>query len=442
MTMRSVWGSAQLGVYTLVQRRALQNTPIRINKCFFTAVPTKSSLPSRSDDRREIIVEDQNGIIQLMKYIEDAKVVGIDTEFISFPYYAPKLELVQISTPDVMAVVDYQKVKNHGLRQLHEAWKDKECIFHSGNYDLRIIGHLCGSLPNKVFDTQEAASFAGLGTMIGLKDVVEQCCGVTMDKSMTMSNWSLRPLSKEQFKYAMDDVRYLHETREVLIEKLSSLGRLDMFNDEMVAKSLPSTYAPPDPSELWQTVRRTRKFVGQELAILRELSELRDRIARENNKDPAVFMRDDHLTSLVHLAPKERNELYTIQGFSVKTANIFGSAILSAVKRGVDMDEKDWPVRTSSFDSAEEKDFLLYEMMNSWIKSYCKSELALGHDLVTTRKELMAIIVTPDKDLENLQDVRLMSGWRRKYFLEGILAIKKGEKFLKYDPVAEKIDLI
>lgn len=36
-----------------------------------------------------------------------------------------------------------------------------------------------------------------------------QLMGVEIDKTLTMTDWSFRPLSKEKLKYAMDDVRYL-----------------------------------------------------------------------------------------------------------------------------------------------------------------------------------------------------------------------------------------
>lgn len=37
----------------------------------------------------------------------------------------------------------------------------------------------------------------------------KQLTGVVLDKSMTLTDWSLRPLSSAQIVYALNDVRYL-----------------------------------------------------------------------------------------------------------------------------------------------------------------------------------------------------------------------------------------
>ncbi|KNC79206.1 hypothetical protein SARC_08393 [Sphaeroforma arctica JP610] len=426
---------------------AVSTAATRAVRRFFA--PATSATPlvtvSALDGRKELFVDDPSQVAELTQYIRASKTVGIDTEFIAHPFYAPKLEVVQISTPDILAVVDYQKVKNAGLREIHQAWKDKECIFHSGGYDLKLIGHLCDTLPDNIFDTQEAASYAGLGPMLGLKAVVEACIpSIEMDKSMTLSNWSHRPLTKDQIKYAADDVRYLQETREVLIEKLEALGRLEMFRKEMKLKSDPKTYAPPDPSTLWETVRKTRKMEGRDLAILRELAILRDRIARENNKSPEFFMRDDVMAGIVHVVPTSHGDLYGIQGVSAGSVGLFGNLIIEAVQKGVDTAEADWPVRDPLMSSAEEKHRQLHSLMSAWIQSYCLYELKIGDDLVNPRRsdDLMALILTPDEKLDALKENRFMSGWRREYFLDKLLAIKNGTKKLQFNPESGLVELV
>jgi len=56
----------------------------------------------------------------------------VDTEFLSFPQYRNQLQLLQIATPQAMALVDPQTISRDHLRALVEVLFKKELIFHAG----------------------------------------------------------------------------------------------------------------------------------------------------------------------------------------------------------------------------------------------------------------------------------------------------------------------
>lgn len=58
--------------------------------------------------------------------------MSFDTEFISFPFYRHKLELIQLASDNIVAVVDCQFLSAH-LKPLLELLHDKEVILHAGN---------------------------------------------------------------------------------------------------------------------------------------------------------------------------------------------------------------------------------------------------------------------------------------------------------------------
>src|SRR6187549_2849735 len=74
-----------------------------------------------------------------MRHCDDATVIGVDTEFISFPHYRNQLQLLQVSTPTILAVVDAQNVSADDMRPLLHNLYTKEVIFHSAEQDFVIL---------------------------------------------------------------------------------------------------------------------------------------------------------------------------------------------------------------------------------------------------------------------------------------------------------------
>ena len=68
---------------------------------------------------------------------------------------------------------------------------------------------MTGFIPEPLFDTQIAAMVCGYGDTVSYETLVNKICDIELDKSSRLSNWSLRPLDKNQLKYAMSDVTHL-----------------------------------------------------------------------------------------------------------------------------------------------------------------------------------------------------------------------------------------
>jgi ribonuclease D len=103
-----------------------------------------------------------------MGYIDKASVVAIDTEFINFPWYQPKLELIQLATSDVLACVDFQVLEENSKPLLENLFK-KTLVVHMAKYDLMTLLLAAGRStksppPLSVFDTQVALAFLGTVT--------------------------------------------------------------------------------------------------------------------------------------------------------------------------------------------------------------------------------------------------------------------------------------
>ncbi|QYR52415.1 ribonuclease D [Lysobacter soyae] len=172
--------------------------------------------------------------------------VGIDTEFVRERTFWPKLALVQIATGDDILLVDCKVpgvsaalaplLSNHAILK----------IMHSPGEDFVAFLHGCGVAPYPVFDTQLAAALAGLGHGMGYARLMQTLFDIEIDKGETRSDWMRRPLSAAQLKYAVEDVRYLHEAHRVLAEKLHTLDRTAWMEQESEAYFLAQSVDEPE----------------------------------------------------------------------------------------------------------------------------------------------------------------------------------------------------
>ena len=94
-----------------------------------------------------------------------------------------------------------------------------------------------------------AAGLVGIGSTIGLDRLVDSLLTVAMEKTETMSDWRLRPLSRletilnavncrhrvfrSQIIYAMEDVQHLHQMHDILHERIEQSGRATWLAEDM-----------------------------------------------------------------------------------------------------------------------------------------------------------------------------------------------------------------
>ena len=90
----------------------------------------------------------------------------------------------------------------------------------------------------------------GYGDSMAYDQLVQRITGDTLDKSHRFTDWTCRPLSEAQLRYAISDVTHLRDVYLKLTEDLEKRGRADWVRAEMDVLTSPDTY------------RRTRKALG------------------------------------------------------------------------------------------------------------------------------------------------------------------------------------
>ena len=230
--------------------------------------------------------------------------LSLDTEFVWRQTYLPQLGIVQLGAGGECRAVDCAK----GLDQspLGAAVAD-ECIvkiLHDARQDLALVKRYTGASPKNVFDTQLASAFAGFPSGIGLQKLLFEALDIGLAKTETCTDWTRRPLSEAQIRYALDDVRHLAALREELLRRADGLGTRAWLEEEMTRYNDVALYDECVPSEMWRRVKlRRAKLDRRGFAVLRAAAELRERLAMEWNQPRAWLGTDE---SLVEMAERGR----------------------------------------------------------------------------------------------------------------------------------------
>jgi ribonuclease D len=153
--------------------------------------------------------------------------IAVDTETLGLNPYRDRLCLVQLSVGDGSAVL-VQFAGNYDAPELKRLLADESVLklFHFGRFDMAVLKHFLGVMPQPVYCTKVASRLARTFTdRHGLKDLCKELLGIELSKQQQSSDWGARDLTPEQLSYAASDVLHLHALREKLDTMLRREGR-------------------------------------------------------------------------------------------------------------------------------------------------------------------------------------------------------------------------
>ena len=99
-------------------------------------------------------------------------------------------------------------------------------LYHFARFDIGIMQAYLGIMAAPLYCTRTASRIARTYTdRHGLKDLVKELVGQEISKQQQTSDWGAPELSDAQRDYAASDVRFLHELKAKLDERLAREGR-------------------------------------------------------------------------------------------------------------------------------------------------------------------------------------------------------------------------
>jgi len=274
-------------------------------------------------------------------------------------------------------------------------------ILHDARQDLTHIRHYAGVTPTNVFDTQLAASFAGFPSGIGLQKLLFEAIGVGLPKTETCTDWTQRPLSEAQVRYALDDVRYLPELRDELLVRAEGFGTRAWLEEDMRRYDDASLYGDADAASVWKRVKLGRaRPDGRGRAILRAVAGLREDMARKWNL-PRNWLGDDASLVEMAMAGKVGRLNHRLRGGQSDTIR---ALYAEAVRQAAELPEEEWPENPRPHYIEEVLDAADAAM--DWLDARAQ-ELHVAPGTIASRAVVTAFVDNVDDETNPLA-----AGWR------------------------------
>ncbi|MEM7501349.1 MAG: ribonuclease D [Pseudomonadota bacterium] len=335
---------------------------------------------------------------QLGSALSGATAVGLDTEFMREDTFFAQLCLVQIATESQILLLD-PLAEDHN-EAMWDDLLDRDWTLHSGRQDIEVIQQTTGKLPRSLFDTQIAAGLLGYPPQLGYANLVRELFGVELKKTQTRADWSRRPLSKAMEAYAAEDVEYLIEARERLVEKLTAEGRAGWAEEDSAALLDVRLYEA-DPEAAIDRLKAARNLKGAARSAARALASWREARAISRNRPRQWIMRDAVLVEIARRRPGNLDELAEIDGLAQGTLRRAGGELISLARAASASPERYEPPSPPS-----ESDKALLKTLQKQV-AHRAEELNLAAEILAPRRELAAAV-------RGETTGRVFVGWRQQ----------------------------
>ena len=280
-----------------------------------------------------LFVDTAEMLAEVAASVAAASRVGIDTEFHAERRYRPELLLVQLALPTGQVwLVDPRAVDLHPLAA---ALSSVEWVLHGGETDIYLLHREAGARPTCLLDTQILAAMAGWDHPVPLSDLARDLLGQAMDKSVGMTDWTTRPLSASQRRYAAEDAVIVLEVAQALEARGIEASRLEWAHaagQELVEVAL----TPPDPQASWLRLGLASRLDEDTRRVLVALYAWRERLARDRDVPPSYTLSDAVALDLARRRPTSASQMAENRRTPSGLVKRYGADLVDEIRRAMD----------------------------------------------------------------------------------------------------------
>ncbi len=391
------------------------------------------------------VIASNTGLPELLKKIDPADRVALDTEADSLHSYKEKLCLIQISVPSAVTLSDAERSRgtassallrdgkpalptcggyvaaptslgitvrsvcdfivdplgNLDSEPLRHALQPKEIVLHGADYDLRMLRRGLNFTAVRIFDTVIAARLLGIREF-SLAALVKRFFGVELHKHSQKADWAMRPLPPRMIKYALNDVHYLLPLAAKLEEDLDRLHRREWFRQSCErAIEVASTSRERSQDELWR-ISGAGALEPRTGAVLRALWQWREKEAEMADRPPFHILQNHELLKAAESFTSGRVPDY--KHFSARRRETFCEVARSALQ----LPQSEWPVMRHRSAIRPTADIVRRAEQLRARRDKSAGQLELEPPFVASRGTLEAIATDPE------QATRLLVPWQRE----------------------------
>ena len=345
-----------------------------------------------------IWIDRDDELAPLAKLLKPQPWIGVDTEFLRERTFFPKLCLLQLAAGGQIWCVDTLRVG--GLEPLMPALTapGTRKVIHAARQDLEAVYLTSKHVMSPIFDTQIAAGCIGLKPQVGYAELVKTLLDVPLAKGQTRTDWSKRPLTREQLEYAADDVLYLGDIANRLTERLRQLGREHWVLEDCLALEDRQLYEP-DPAQAWARLRGIAQLPPAARARAKTIAIWREKLARTRDLPRAWILADAAIFSIAQADPNTLADQGALDPLNGKLAASLLEALQAESNAAVDeepsQDSRPTPEQKAVIDR-------LAKIVDARAK-----ELEVSAEILAPRGELKALGM-------GKRESHALSGWRRE----------------------------
>ncbi len=359
-------------------------------------------------------VDTQKGLDELVIELCNVTEIALDTEFHRERTYYAKLALVQIGWKDKVALIDPFPLDLNSLEAVFS--RPITVILHAGTQDLEILSRAVGILPQSIFDTQLAAGFVGFSNP-SLALLSERLLGISLPKGDRLTDWTKRPLTESQLRYASSDVVHLVALKAEIERRLSAMGRLEWAWDE--SKILLEKDRRGVPVEqAWWKIKECRHLKGDSRKVAQALAAWRETRASTLDVPVRYVLSDLAVAVIAQETPRSAEGLSVLRGVESRfLVQGMDREIIDVVSRGRSMAEGE--LCLPKVVESDKRMKPVAGLAITWVAQLAQS-LKIDPLLLATRADIVGY-------LNGEEDSRLSSGWRNEILGEPITKLSKGE---------------
>lgn len=158
--------------------------------------------------------------------------IAVDTEAMGLNPHRDRLCVVQLSDgKGDEHLVRFKRGSDYSAPNIKRLLGDSRRLklYHFARFDIGIMQAYLGFMAAPVYCTRTASRLVRTYTdRHGLKDLVKELLNVDLSKAQQTSDWGAAELTDAQREYAASDVRYLHQLKDKLDERLARENRREL----------------------------------------------------------------------------------------------------------------------------------------------------------------------------------------------------------------------